>query len=338
MGLELAKLVTKKKVTFRSLLGNAITIDAYNAIYQFLALIRVRYGVPLKDRYGRVTSHLNGLLFRTTKLLEYDIKPVYVFDGRPPTPKMRVLEEREVKKREAEREWRDAVKKKDHRKAWAKAVQTSRLRGSMVDDSKALLDHMGIPWVQAPSEGEAQAAYMTQVGDAWASSSQDYDSLPFGAVRLVRNLTITGKKYYRKRPGYYRLEPELIVLSDILEKLGLTRSQLVDLCILMGTDYNEGIKGVGPVRAHQLIKRHGSAERALEKEHLDLEVDLGGIRSIFLDPAVTEDYHLEWRRPDADELMTFLCEERDFSPKRVRSAVERLQKATREVKQSTLDV
>ncbi|RLG47364.1 MAG: flap endonuclease-1 [Thermoproteota archaeon] len=337
MGLKLSKLVVKHQIKLESLRGRIIAIDAYNALYQFLALIRLRYGVPLTDKYGRVTSHLNGLLFRTVRLVEAGIRPVYVYDGSPPQLKSKTLEERVEKKKEAEVKWKEAVAKGDLRDAWAKAVQTSRLTKSMAEDSKKLLNYMGIPWVQAPSEGEAQAAYMTQAGDVWASASQDYDSLLFGSLRLVRNLTITGKKFLRKTPGYYKLKPELIKLDETLRELDLTREQLVDMCILMGTDYNEGVKGIGPVKAYKLIKKYGTLERVLEGESISLGADIDAIRNIFLNPPATADYELKWEDVDEDGLIEFLVEERGFQRERVKKAIERLRRARIKGKQSTLE-
>jgi len=196
---------------------------------------------------------------------------------------------------------------------------------------------MGIPWVQAPSEGEAQAAYMTRTGDVWASASQDYDSLLFGSLRLVRNLTITGKKFLRKKPRYYRLKPELIKLDETLRELDLTREQLVDMCILMGTDYNEGVKGIGPVKAHKLIKKYGNLERVLEGESISIDADINAIRNIFLNPPATADYELKWEDVDEDGLIVFLVEERGFQRERVKKAIERLRKARIKGKQSTLE-
>jgi len=337
MGLKLSKLVVKHQIKLESLRGRIIAIDAYNALYQFLALIRLRYGVPLTDKYGRVTSHLNGLLFRTVRLVEAGIRPVYVYDGRPPQLKNKTLDKRVEKKKEAEVKWKEAVARGDLRDAWAKAVQTSRLTKSMAEDSKKLLDYMGIPWVQAPSEGEAQAAYMTRTGDVWASASQDYDSLLFGSLRLVRNLTITGKKFLRKKPRYYRLKPELIKLDETLRELDLTREQLVDMCILMGTDYNEGVKGIGPVKAHKLIKKYGNLERVLEGESISIDADINAIRNIFLNPPATADYELKWEDVDEDGLIVFLVEERGFQRERVKKAIERLRKARIKGKQSTLE-
>jgi len=196
LGVNLTPIIIKKVTNLDAFRGQTMAIDAYIVLYQFLALIRTRSGANLTSREGRVTSHLVGLAFRTTRLItDYSIKPVFVFDGKPPQLKEKELETRRTQKRKAETEYREALKKGDLTQAWSKAVQTSRLTREMVDDSKHLLDLLGIPWVQAPSEGEAQAAYMVQKEDVWAANSRDYDSLLFGAPRLVRYLTIQGQKW-----------------------------------------------------------------------------------------------------------------------------------------------
>jgi flap endonuclease-1 len=196
----------------------------------------------------------------------------------------------------------------------------------MIDDAKKLLDSMGVPWIQAPSEGEAQAAYIVSRGHVWAAASQDYDSLLFGAPTLVRNLTVSGR---RKLPGknlYVEVEPEVIHLEKVLDGLGVTREQLIDVAILLGTDFNPGgFRGVGPKTALKLIKESGTLERAVERLRQDSAVEeLLRVRQIFLDPKVTDDYRIEWRRPDHESTINFLCRERGFSEERVRNALERL--------------
>jgi len=202
----------------------------------------------------------------------------------------------------------------------------------MVEDAKKLLDAMGIPWVQAPAEGEAQAAYMARVGDAYASASQDYDSLLFGSPRLIRNLTISGKRKLPRKEEYIEIFPEIIELDKLLVKLGLTRESLVDLGILIGTDYNpDGFEGIGPKKALQLVKAYGSIEKipkALLKS--PIEVDVVAIKKYFLDPPVTKNYRLEWREPDEKQVIELLVREHDFNEERVKNALERLVKAYRE--------
>jgi len=339
MGVNLGDLVIRKPITLEALQGKIIAIDAYNALYQFLATIRQPDGTPLMDSRGNITSHLSGLLYRTINLLEKGIKPVYVFDGKPPEMKDLEILKRMKIKREAEKKYEEALKRGDLEAARKYAQRALRLTEPMVRGAKMLLELMGIPYVQAPSEGEAQAAYMTRKGDAWATASQDYDSLLFGAPRLVRNLTISGR---RKLPGkdiYVEIKPEMIDLEKSLKALGITREQLIDIAILLGTDYNpDGVKGVGPKRALRLIKTYKSLEKVLPIVNGEFPVDPLEIRKFFLNPSVTDNYVIEWKNPDKEGLVKFLCREHDFSERRVEKAIKRLEKAMRQIRtQSSLE-
>ncbi len=331
MGVNLRDLVAPVKTTVElsSLSGKAVAIDAYNALYQFLAIIRQRDGTPLMDSYGRITSHLNGLFYRTINLIEAGLKPVYVFDGKPPEIKAAELAKRLQQKELAKIKYEEALARGDLEEARIYAQQTSMLLKPMVEDAKKLLDYMGIPWVQAPSEGEAQAAYMCRKGDVWASASQDYDSLLFGTTRLVRNLTITGRRKLPRKNVYVEVKPEIIVLDEVLKYHGITREQLVYIALLIGTDYNpKGVRGVGIKRALKLVKELGSLDAILKAlNNPEFPADPHEIAKIFLEPEVTDDYRVEWREPDPDKIREFLCEERSFSPKRVDGAIERLTKA-----------
>ncbi|MBS7622503.1 flap endonuclease-1 [Candidatus Bathyarchaeota archaeon] len=329
MGVDLGGIVEKRRVSLEDLRGRSLAVDGYNALYQFLAIIRGSMGEPLTDRAGRITSHLSGLFYRTVNMVERGIKIVYVFDGEPPALKEAEIRRRMQIKEEAITRYEDAVRRGVAEEARRYAQMTSRLRDEMVDDAKRLLDSMGVPWIQAPSEGEAQAAHIVSRGHLWAAASQDYDSLLFGAPILVRNLTVSGR---RKLPGksvYVEVEPEVIHLEKVLEGLGLTREQLIDVAILLGTDYNPGgFRGVGPKTAVKLIKESGTLERALESLRQGFGVEeLLRVRQIFLEPKVTDDYRIEWRRPDLESTVHFLCRERDFSEERVRNTLERLSRA-----------
>ncbi len=333
MGVNLREMVApvRREIELERLARRAVSIDAYNALYQFLATIRQRDGTPLMDVHGNVTSHLNGLFYRTINLMEAGIKPVYVFDGKPPEVKALELAQRMRVKEEAERKYREALERGDLEAARMYAQQTSRLTESMVEDAKKLLTYMGVPWVQAPSEGEAQAAYMVRKGDVWASASQDYDSLLFGSPRLVRNLTITGRRKLPRKDVYVEVKPELIVLDDLLKHYGITREQLVYIGILLGTDYNPGgVKGVGLKRALRLVKELKGIDeiyRALGNPPTPVEPE--EIVKIFMEPPVTPDYKLEWREPDCEKVEEFLVEEHSFSRERVRNALKRAVEAYR---------
>lgn len=327
MGVNLADLVEREEVELSPLRGRTVAVDALNILYQFLAIIRQRDGELLKDSQGRVTSHLSGLFYRSINLLEGGINPVYVFDGEPPSLKRETIARRQEIKREARREWRKAVdegRKEDIRKY---AQQTSRITDDMIEDAQLLLESMGIPYVQAPSEGEAQAAFITRREDAYAAASQDYDSLLFDAPRLVRNLTMTGR---RKLPGkdvYITVKPELVILDTVLQELGITREQLVEIGLLIGTDYNEGIQGIGPKTALKVVKEGKFSDYGLEE-----------LKKLFLSPKVTDQYTIRFNQPTPEKISELLCENHDFSETRVDNAVQRLVKAAETTaKQTSLD-
>ncbi len=335
MGVNLRELIppeARMEVDLRALKGKIVALDAYNALYQFLAAIRQPDGTPLMDRQGRVTSHLSGLFYRTINLAEEGVKPVYVFDGKPPELKKKELEKRFKRKEEAEKKLQEARATGRRMEARKYAMQAIHLSQDMVEDAKRLLDAMGIPWVQAPEEGEAQAAYIAAKGDAWAAGSQDYDSLLFGAPRLARNLTITGR---RKLPGkdvYVIVKPEVIELDKLLKTLGITREQLIVIGILLGTDYNPGgVPGYGPKTALTFVKTHRDVEKALEFIQARLpQYNIREIFNYFLNPRVTDNYKIEFREPDPEAIRRILVEEHDFNPERVKRAIERLRKAYRE--------
>lgn len=330
-------IVPKITVRLEDLSGKSIAIDAYNALYQFLAIIRQPDGTPLKDSSGRITSHLSGLLYRTSNLVEMGIKPIYVFDGVPPALKEVEIKRRMKAKEEALIKYEHALKVGKIEEAHMYAQATSRLKDYMTEDSKRLLDLMGIPWVQAPSEGEAQAAHLVKCGDADYCASQDYDSLLFGAPKLVRNVTISGRKKLPRKNVYIEVVPEVVNLEQFLKNCGITYEQLIDIGILIGTDFNpEGIKGLGPKTALKLIKEHGSLENALPHiKNAEFPVEPQRIREIFLHPKVTDKYKIEWRKPDVEDVINFICRERDFSEDRVRKALEKMRKGAEKLKGKT---
>jgi flap endonuclease-1 len=333
-------LVPKKTVRLEDLSGKSIAIDAYNALYQFLAIIRQPDGTPLKDTMGRITSHLSGLLYRTSNLVEMGIKPVYVFDGTPPTLKEVEIKRRMKAKEEALIRYEQAIKEGKIEEARMYAQATSRLKDYMAEDSKKLLDLMGIPWVQAPSEGEAQAAHLVKRGDADYCASQDYDSLLFGAPRLVRNVTISGRRKLPSKNVYIEVVPEVVELESVLRECNITYEQLIDVGILIGTDFNpDGVKGLGPKTALKLIKEHGNIENAMQYlKNAEFPVEPQRIREIFLHPKVTDNYKIEWKEPDIEGIVNFICRERDFSEERVRKAVEKMQKGiTKQKGKTTLE-
>ncbi|HMK53176.1 MAG TPA: flap endonuclease-1 [Methanobacteriaceae archaeon] len=325
MGVKFRDIVSTENIKFEDLDGKTVALDAANIIYQFLSSIRQRDGTPLMDHNGRVTSHFSGILYRTTSLIEKGIKPIYVFDGKSSHLKKDTQAKRNDVKVESERRWKDALEEGRMEDARKFAVRSSRMSRDVVEGSKKLLELMGIPYIQAPGEGEAQASYMVENGDAWCVGSQDYDCLLFGAPRMVKNLTITGGK----------ANIELIQLNNVLGELGITREQLVDLALLVGTDFNPGIKGIGAKKGLKLIKEHGNIFDVLKEMDVIFEVHPEVLQNLFLKHDVITDYKLQWKKPDQEAIVEFLSGEHDFSKDRVLSAVDKIKKL--DTNQSSLE-
>lgn len=336
MGVNISDLVERKTVSLKDLSGRSIAIDAFNTLYQFLTTIRQPDGTPLMDRDGRVTSHVSGLFYRTATLLELGIRPVYVFDGTPPELKRKTIEARRAVRAAAQVEWKAAVEAGDMKKAQTAASRSSRLETPMVDESKGLLDAMGVPWVAAPGEGEAQMAEMVRRGDAWAGASQDFDAMLFGAPTLVRNLTLAGK---RRLPSGKTVDvsPEVVRLVDVLSALAVTREQLVDVGILVGTDFNDGVRGIGPKKGLALVKRLGDLEHVAQEGKVPVPAEYLEVRDIFLRPKVSDEYSISWGAPDAEGIRKVMCDLHSFSVDRIDSVIARIGHGSTGASQARLD-
>lgn len=334
MGVNLTEIIgIAKSIGFEDLAGKRIAIDAYNTMYQFISIIRDRFtGEPLRDSKGMVTSHLSGIFYRTAKMLEHKIEPIFIFDGKPPEFKKFTTEARSKVREEARKKWQEAVEKKDYEAVRRYSMQASRLTADMIAEAKRLLDTMGIPWIQAPSEGEAQAAVMVQKGQAWSTGSQDWDSLMFGAPRFVKNLTITGKRKVPRKDKYVEVVPEIVELDSVLKDLGIGLDQLIVLGILVGTDYNPGgVKGIGPRKALDLVRQHSAnplkgALKAVEWEH---EASADDIFKFFKHPPVDDirDENLKPGRINIEALKKVMCDDHEFSEDRIDSILKKLEKA-----------
>ncbi len=323
----MGELVEPEEISFADLNDKELAIDAMNTLFQFLSIIRQRDGTPLKDSKGRTTSHLSGVFYRNINLLEKNIRPVYVFDGDTPDLKEKESSRRRKKREEAREEWKRLKEEGKISEAYTKATQSSKLTGEMIEDAKKLLDAMGLPYIQAPSEGEAQAAHMTH-SDVYAVGSQDWDCLLFGAGRMVRNLT-SRKTRKTSGGGTKKVSVERIELESVLEQLDISREKLVWMGVLMGTDFNpDGVKGVGPKTALKLVEKYDNFEQILEDEKVDWkgENDPDIIIDFFMDPPVEEvDY--SFGNPEPERIRQILVTEHDFSEKRVDSGLEKLEKA-----------
>lgn len=325
MGIQLTELVEGRETTFDELFDKKIAIDAFNWLYQFLSIIRQADGSPLMDSKGRVTSHLSGLYYRSMKLLEAGIKPIYVFDGEPPEFKRQTTEQRRDVRAEAMREWQEALQRKDYEAARKHAQRAVTLTDEIIEQGKELLGAMGVPSIQAPSEGEALGSLMAKKGDVYAVATQDYDSLLFGAPRLVRNLSITGRR--KRGSDYVVVNPEMIILKEALETLGINRSQLIVLGMLIGTDYNPGgVSGFGPKRALELVREKKTLAAVLKEISWQFEVSAEEIYNFFRNPE-DKSYSIKFKEIDEDKVKKILCDEHDFSEERIESALRKLREA-----------
>ena len=318
MGVALRDIIAEYKtpVTWEALPGIA-AIDANNTLYQFLTIIRQPDGTPLMDRHGRVTSHLSGILFRIANFMEKGIKPVFVFDGKPTALKQATIDERRKLRDTAGVKWKEAVERGDDEEAYKQARSSTRVDETITITSKELPRLMGIPVVQAAGEGEAQAAYMVAKGDARYVVSQDYDTLLFGAPTLVRNLTVSGKRKIRGRQ--VTVNPERIVLAETLAGLKLTREQLIQIGILIGTDFNPGVDGVGAKTGLKIVLK-GEFTTKLHDKIPDF--DPAPVMEMFLHPPVNDNYSVAAGHPDAEGIKKMLCDGYDFSEERVNRALE----------------
>lgn len=328
MGLDLKPLVKSSPITISELSGKVIAIDAYNTIYQFLATIRGITGELLTNNNGEVTSHLSGLFYRNVNLLAEDIKLIYIFDGEPSPLKSKEIDRRRQVKQDALNRYQEAITAGRFEDARKYGQATSVLTDKMVEESKMILTLLGIPYIQAPSEGEAAAAQLTQSNIAFACASQDYDSLLFGAKRLIRNLAISGKRKVPNRNVYVDIEPEIIEQQQLLNETGLNLEQLVDIGILIGTDFNPGgIPGIGPKTALKLVREHNKLEKIEKIEASLANIPYKEIREVFLKQEAPKINGIEFNEINYDALVNFLCTEKNFSVARVNTSLDKVKKS-----------
>ena len=328
MGLDLKPLVKSSPITISELSGKVIAIDAYNTIYQFLATIRGITGELLTNNNGEVTSHLSGLFYRNVNLLAEDIKLIYIFDGEPSPLKSKEIDRRRQVKQDALNKYQEAITAGRFEDARKYGQATSVLTDKMVEESKMILALLGIPYIQAPSEGEAAAAQLTQSNIAFACASQDYDSLLFGAKRLIRNLAISGKRKVPNRNVYVDIEPEIIEQQQLLNETGLNLEQLVDIGILIGTDFNPGgIPGIGPKTALKLVREHNKLEKIEKIEASLANIPYKEIREVFLKQEAPKINGIEFNEINYDALVNFLCPEKNFSVARLTTSLDKVKKS-----------
>ena len=327
MGVALTSLIEPKEIDIGKLKGKILAVDASNIIYQFLTTIRQRDGSPLTDSQGRITSHLTGLFTRTIKFMQQGMKFVYVFDGKPPELKFKVQEKRKEIKKEAERLLKKAKEEEDDEAIRKYSSRVSYMTSDIVEESKELIQALGLPIVQAPSEGEAQASFMVSEGDCDAVVSQDADCLLFGATKLIRNLSVEGRRKIASKLAYKKVNPDMIVLEDVLNNLGISHKQLVVLGILIGTDYNPGgVKGIGPKTALKMLKKYREDfDKLFENVDWSFDHSWKDVYNLITKMKVTKDYKLEWKKINKEKVMEILCDKHDFNMERIKKQLDKFE-------------
>ena len=334
MGLQIGDIVPRKSIGFEDLSGKVVAVDAFNAIYQFLSSIRQQDGTPLMDNEKRVTSHLSGLFYRNIALLAEGIKLVYVFDGEYHDLKNKTKEKRAEVKIEAADKYEAAKSGDDVESMGRYARQMSKITGEMIEESKGLLEAMGIAVVQAPGEGEMQCAQLVKDGEAYAVASQDYDALVVGGERLIQNLTLARKR--KTVSGDIYISPEVIEYKAVLNELGIDPDQFISLAILVGTDFNlGGVPGIGPKKALALVKQKKYPVEIFKEVEGKMDFDWQEIFEIFHKPNVSKE-KIVFPKMDEARIKKILVDEHDFSEQRVENQFEKLKKGKSKASQQRL--
>jgi len=335
MGVNLGEVIPKKEIRIESLRGKKIAIDASQTFYQFLSSIRQPDGTPLKDSNENITSHLMGISTRIPNLIEKGLKVCFIFDGKPPALKIYESEQRESRKKLAEKRLKKAKKAKDEGLMLRYSKQTSRLTREMSNEAKELIGAYGIPVIQAPSEAEAQCSFMCEKGDVDYVGSSDYDSFIYNAPRIVRNLTLSSR---RRLPSgiYISVHPEVIELKNVLKSLDISQDQFIALSILVGTDYNSGgVKGIGPKTALKLVKQYNNFEDLFKE--IKAEFDWKQIYAVFKSMPIMKNYQLKWNKVNQEKILKILVDKHEFNQERVEKGITRLLTTNTKQEQSSLD-
>jgi len=339
MGVQISEIIPRKEISIADLKGKIIAIDAFNTLYQFLTTIRQPDGTPLMDKAGNITSHLSGLFYRNINLLQEGIKPVYVFDGQPPELKQAEIEKRKEAKRVAEQRYESAKSLKDTEGMKKYSGRFVKITDEIIEESKKLLTAMGIPIIQSPGEGEAEAAILARAKKVWAAASQDYDALLYGTPFLVRNLTLARRR--RTAAGIYvDVKTELIEFQDVLNKLQIDRDQLICLAILVGTDYNPGgIKGLGQKRALEIVQKYKYPVEIFKhiqnNDKYNFIFDWQEVFKQFHEYEASPIQEIEFKKVDEAKVKEILLSH-EFSENRIDSGLQKLRKIEEDKKQKGL--
>jgi flap endonuclease-1 len=321
---DLRSLAALSDVSYDGLGGSVVAIDAHNWLYRYLTTtVKFTSESAYTTADGEEVANLIGIVQGVPKFLEHDLRPVFVFDGGVTELKDAEVQERREQRERARERLAEARERGDAVEAARLEARTQRLTPVIQETSRELLRLLDLPVVEAPAEGEAQAARMAAAGDVDYAGTEDYDALLFGAPLTLRKLTSSG-------------DPELMDLQATLDRHGISYEQLVDVAVLIGTDFNEGIDGYGPKTALKKVKEHGDLFAVLDAEGLSL-THADRIRALFLDPPVVDDYGVALDAdpaPDVGAARAYVCDEWGVPDDEVAAGFDRIAEA---VSQTGLD-
>ncbi len=312
---DLRDVAAIEAVSFDSLAGSVVAVDAHNWLYRYLTTtVKFTADSVYTTGSGAEVANLVGVVQGLPKFFEHDVTPVFVFDGGVTDLKSDEVERRREQRERAEERRKEAEEAGDGVEAARLDARTQRLTDTIHETTRGLLDRLDVPYIEAPAEGEAQCAHMAARGDVDYAGSEDYDTMVFGAPRTLRQLTSKG-------------DPELMDLQATLEKHEITYEQLVDVALLMGTDFNEGVSGYGPKTAVQAIKEHGDIWGVMEADDVYVE-NADRIRELFFDPPVTDEYEVDLDvDPDIDAARAYVVDEWEVDADEVERGFERIEES-----------
>lgn len=318
MGVKLQEIIVRKQIAFQDLTGKIIAVDAPNIIMSLFNFARKSpdgtYAGLILDRTQRPISHLYGLLYRINFFYSKNIFPIFCFDGRDSELKKIITKDQLNDFRFTQRWYKQALESENKELARKIALSKEYMWQNIILESKQLLSALGVPYIESPASAESQCAYLVKEKIVNFSNSQDFDSLLFGCPFLVQNLSKSLRRKVQGRWKYQKIIPQKIKLQKNLDNLGITIFQLVDIGLLIGTDYFPGIHGLGPKKALTLVRKHKNIEHVItsEKESYDFskltpEI-IRKVRRIFLFPIVNENIEeITWNPPDKSNVISQLC-------------------------------
>ncbi len=335
MGVKLQSIIIRKEIDYQDLRGKIIAIDAPNIIMGLFNFAHKNndgtYGDLIIDRTQRPISHLYGLIYRVNFIYSKKIFPMFCFDGKVSELK-KIITKDQLKDFVFTKKWyKEAMRNNNKTLARQIALSKEYMWQNIIEESKQLLGMLGVPYIESPASAESQCAHLVKKGVADYSNSQDFDSLLFGCPKIIHNLSKSLRRKIQGKWQYQKIQPVSIDLQKNLENLGLTIFQLVDIGILIGTDYFPGVKGIGPKKALQLIRKHENLENIVLKEYDNYELNslnpeiIKKIRKLFLFPEINDSVEvIHWNTPNKSQVINLLCKDHYLNKERVIKNLDKL--------------